>query len=168
MSSLSSTTVFRLVLFLFLAGLCAGCDSSSTTGPDSSGFTGTYSGTTEQGKTIQFTVNSDGGDLYISTFRLGIELNEQISGPDGGGCLTFTSEAEVEVGLQRLVINPSGFRIELPKDVPTLTRLPIDIVWDGSLSAQTASGVLVGEQEPGTDFGSCGGRGLATWTASKI
>ena len=164
----SDKVELRIVLCLLLAGLCIGCDSSSSTGPDGSPFAGTYVGTTEQGKAIQFTVASDGGDLYISAFQFGLSIHEPINPPGGGGCISFSAETEVNVRLQRLVINPASFRVELPKDVPVLTALPMEILWDGSLGTQAASGTLFGEQAPGSGFGSCGGRGLATWTATRM
>lgn len=157
----------RLGLCLLLVVLGLGCDSSSTTEPDGSPFSGIYFGTTEQGKEIQFTVASDGGDLYISAFQFGLTLDEPVNPPGSSGCISFFAEADVNVRLQRLVISPASFRIELPQDVPVLTALPMEITWDGSLSPQSASGTLFGEQAPGSGFGACGGRGLATWTAIK-
>lgn len=158
-----------LVFSLLAAGGLIGCDSSSTTGPDSSEFAGTYSGTTEQGKSITFTVRGDGGDVYISSFSFGIELNEPVSPPGGvGGCLSFFADTDVSANVLRHDINPAGFRVLIPEDVPFLSLLPIDVTWDGSLTAAgTAGGVILAEQDPNTGFGGCGGRGLATWTATR-
>ncbi len=167
MSPFVSPIALRLGLCLLFAALCLGCDSSNSTEPDGSPFAGIYFGTTEQGKEIQFTVASDGGDLYISAFQFGLSINEPINPPGGGGCISFFAETDVNVRLQRLVIHPASFRIELPEDVPVLTALPMEITWDGSLSPQSASGALFGEQAPGSGLGACGGRGLATWTAIK-
>lgn len=158
--------VFSLIpLLMALSVLLIGCDGSSPTEPvaNVSPFAGIWQGTTEQGKSLSFTVGGSAEAPVVTAFDVTVQLDELT--PDFGGTVCLAAEIGVETSELSIPIVDNGFVVDIPGDFP-IAGLPggTTLRFEGVLhTTASASGLLMAE----TNISTCVGRGLTGWTAQK-
>ena len=144
----------RLPLLLAAAAiLLAGCDSSGPTDPlgGVSPRAGEWVGTTDQEKSISFSVGGAASAPLLTRYEVSIRIDEL---EPGSGCLG--SETTVSLEPARVPIVDGAFAFEIQSFGETIR-------FEGRFdSAVSASGRLSAETTPGS---TCPGRGRTNWTA---